>query len=60
MNTNKLQSEIRPIVEQQEIDKLLNIEIINRKAIEAVEQDGNIVQLFQLPTVIAFRNCFYR
>jgi len=33
-------AECRPIVEQQEIEKLLNPELIHKKAIEAVEQDG--------------------
>lgn len=36
-------AEIRPIVEQQELEKLISPELINKKALEAVEQRGIVV-----------------
>jgi ATP-dependent HslUV protease ATP-binding subunit HslU len=36
-------AECRPLVEQQELEKLISPELINKKAIEAVEQKGIVV-----------------
>lgn len=36
-------AEIRPLVEQQELEKLISSELINKKAVDAVEQRGIVV-----------------
>ncbi len=52
-------AEARPFLTQSELDKIINKELINKKAIEAVQQDG-IVFIDEIDKICVRSDAVYR